>query len=118
VPNFNTIFIDAIIIILEPDPLEDKVTQEELAAVNGDISAVYIIRIINKRAEALKKLKTEAMAKIPDGFAINKEFNKANKPDEETDAVHDDQQKLNKAKKGKKDKTVGLLFWWRYCDMA
>jgi hypothetical protein len=43
-----------------------KVTPEELAAVKGDISAVYIMRVIQERAEALKILKNKCSSTLPD----------------------------------------------------
>jgi hypothetical protein len=80
--------------ILEVHSLEEEVTQAELDAVDEDISAVYIIRAILKRAEALKISKFEAMAQIPDGNEINEELNTKPKVPTELHA----QQTLKKAK--------------------
>jgi ribosomal protein L22 len=48
-----------------------KVTPNELDAVKGDISAVYIIRVIQERAKALKILKNKCSSTLPDADIEN-----------------------------------------------
>jgi hypothetical protein len=61
--SYNSLFLLLLLLPLansiEDILLNQEITQKELKAVKGDISAVYIIRAIDERAKALKILKNK-----------------------------------------------------------